>query len=73
MKTWLWPNQIVGKRRSQELRDEHNETVSIAVGLLVALRDMVNQFGDNAQYGDDDAAVIEKAIKAIARAERGAD
>lgn len=72
MKTWLWPNQIVGKRRSGELRDEHNATVAVAAGLLDALRDMVSQFGGRLEDNDDNAAVIDNARKMIRMAERGA-
>ena len=72
MKTWLWPDQVLGKRRSRQMRDEHNETVAIAVGLLDALRDMVETFGDHAQYADGDAAVIDNAKAMIRIAEGGA-
>lgn len=37
MKFWLWPNRAIGKRRSGELREEHNKAVQQIRDLREAL------------------------------------
>ena len=32
-KTWLWPDRVIGKRESRELREEHNALVNHLYGL----------------------------------------
>ena len=39
MKFWHWPDRVIGKRESRQLRDEHNATASLlheAIELLEA-------------------------------------
>jgi hypothetical protein len=36
---WLWPDRVIGKRESRQLRDEHNAVVNENVDLLAALKD----------------------------------
>ena len=39
MNTWLWPNHNIGKRKSGELREEHNAAVNQNAKLLQAVND----------------------------------
>ncbi len=38
---WLWPDTIISKRESRELREEHNRLVNSHADLLAALEALV--------------------------------
>lgn len=44
MKFWLWPNRVIGKRRSGELREEHNKAVQQIHDLRNALEAVMNSW-----------------------------
>jgi hypothetical protein len=38
MQAWLWPNRVIGKRESGELREEHNALLNSHTELLAVCR-----------------------------------
>jgi hypothetical protein len=49
MRSWLWPDHVIGKRESRRLRDEHNAAVNEAGKLAEALEGMMRAFAWNAE------------------------
>ncbi len=39
--TWLWPDRVIGKRESRELRETHNDLVNKHAAAMEALRSLV--------------------------------
>ena len=70
MKAWLWPDRVIGKRASAQLREEHNAAVNVAAELLAALEAMAEHEGERQYSGigtEHDSDALE-AAKARARA-----
>ncbi len=80
-RTWLWPDRVVGKRESRQLRDEHNALVNshddlrLALaalhGEVVALVEAIEEVSSSVAT-DDTRDLLERAYEAIRRAEGGA-
>lgn len=69
---WLWPDQIIGKRASRQLREEHNALVNLNAELIETLRDLTGQVVETCaarKFGDGPLSMAnEKAHAAIAHA-----
>lgn len=35
--SWLWPDRVIGKRESRQLREEHNRLVNSSAALVAAI------------------------------------
>ena len=67
MKFWLWPNRVIGKRRSGELREEHNKAVQQIHDLRNAL-EAIDKHPTNGNSEPDSMAEALDQIHAHARA-----
>lgn len=67
MKFWLWPNRVIGKRRSGELREEHNKAVQQIHDLREAL-EAIDKHPTNGNSEPDSMAEALDQIHARARA-----
>lgn len=55
MKFWLWPNRVIGKRRSGELREEHNKAIQQIHDLRNTLEAIALRANDNAKHVDPES------------------
>lgn len=65
MTSWLWPDRVICKRESRELRDEHNNLVNIKNKLVEALQSLLGSPELNVD-GLDDFTVNAKDAATIA-------
>lgn len=64
-KSWLWADQVIPKRMSRKLRDEHNALVNSHADLLAACRAAIRLAdGGNAEH----EAIFRQVQAAITRA-----
>ncbi len=66
---WLWPDQVIYKRRSRFLREEHNKTVNAHADLLARVRRLEGALrevqADAAKAKDDDITSANVALSRI--------
>ncbi len=58
--SWLWPDRVIGKRESRDLRDEHNRLVNSHADLLSASELVMS----SADWRGDTAVRAFKAMRA---------